>query len=124
MFCTPIKSGDTYFTDSLHYRNLSDELVPQDKKDTILQKLTAETAKKPISKQLDELFTKNNLLWKKLHKEYRLGNLKHLYYDAKSKKLHLKRSALPKQDQIKHSLYKHFPFVSSNWIEAIISHCA
>ncbi|MCC2645772.1 MAG: Tn3 family transposase [Burkholderiales bacterium] len=30
-----IKSGDTYFTASLHYRNLSDELVPQDKKDTV-----------------------------------------------------------------------------------------
>ncbi|MBP9742911.1 MAG: Tn3 family transposase [Burkholderiales bacterium] len=105
-----IKSGDTYFTDSLHYRNLSDELVPQDKKNTVLQNLTAETARKPISKQLDELFAKNNLLWKKFHKEYRLGNLKHLYYDEKSKKLHLKRSLLPKQEQIKHSLYKHFPF--------------
>ena len=105
-----IKSGDIYFTDSLHYRNLSDELVPQDKKDIVLQRLTAETAKKPISKQLDELFAKNNLLWKKFHKEYRLGNLKHLYYDEKSKKLHLKRSALPKQDQIDHSLYEHFPF--------------
>jgi TnpA family transposase len=105
-----IKSGDTYFTDSLLYRNLSDELVSRDKKDTVLQKLTAETAKKPISKQLDELFAKNNLLWKKFYKEYHQGNLKYLHYDEKTKKLHLKRSVLPKQDKIEHSLYEHFPF--------------
>ena len=105
-----IISGDTYFKDSLLYRNLSDELVAKDKKDAIRQKLTAETAKKPISRQLDELFAKSNMLWKKFHKLYRHGKLKHLYYDEKTKKLHLKRSALPKQDQIEHSLYEHFPF--------------
>jgi TnpA family transposase len=105
-----ITSGDTYFKDSLLYRNLSDELISKDKKDVIRQKLTAETAKKPISKQLDELFAKSNQLWKKFHKLYRQGKLKHLYYDEKTKKLHLKRSVLPKQDQIAHSLYEHFPF--------------
>src|SRR6185437_3955228 len=105
-----IKSGDIYFKDSLLYRNLSDELVPQDKKDIIRQKLTAETAKKPISRQLDELFAKSNRLWKKFRKLYRRGKLKHLYYDEKTKKLHLKRSVLPKQAQIEHSLYEHFPF--------------
>lgn len=91
-----ITSGDIYFKDSLLYRNLSDELVAKDKKDAIRQKLTAETAKKPISKQLDELLAKSNQLWKKFHKLYRQGKLKHLYYDEKTKKLHLKRSALPK----------------------------
>lgn len=105
-----ITSGDIYFKDSLLYRNLSDELVAKDKKDAIRQKLTAETAKKPISQQLDELLDKSNQLWKKLHKLYRQGKLKHLYYDKKTKKLHLKRAALPKQDQIEHSLYEHFPF--------------
>ncbi|MBP9742992.1 MAG: hypothetical protein KBD37_06515, partial [Burkholderiales bacterium] len=105
-----IISGDIYFKDSLLYRNLSDELVAKDKKDAIRQKITAETAKKPISKQLDELFAKSNQLWKKFHKLYRQGKLKHLYYDEKTKELHLKRSALPKQEQIEHSLYEHFPF--------------
>ena len=105
-----IKSGDIYFKDSLLYRNLSDELVTKDKKDAIRQKLTAETAKKPISQQLDELFAESNRLWKKFHKLYRQGKLKHLYYDKKTKKLHLKRSVLPKQGQIEHSLYEHFPF--------------
>jgi TnpA family transposase len=104
-----IKSGYIYFKDSLLYHNLSDELVPQDKKEAIRQQLTAETAKKPISKQLDELFAKSNLLWKKFHKLYRQGKLKHLYYDEKTKKLHLKRSALPKQSQIEHSCYERFP---------------
>ena len=105
-----ITSGDIYFKDSLLYRNLSDELVAKNKKDAIRQKLTAETAKKPISRQLDELLAKSNQLWKKFHKLYRQGKLKHLYYDEKTKKLHLKRSALPKQDQIEHSLYEHFLF--------------
>ena len=85
-----ITSGDIYFRDSLLYRNLSDELVAKDKKDAIRQKLTAETAKKPISQQLDELLAKSNQLWKKFHKLYRQGKLKHLYYDEKTKKLHLK----------------------------------
>ena len=50
------------------------------------------------------------MLWKKFHKLYRQGKLKHLYFDEKTQKLHLKRSMLPKQEQIEHSLYEHFPF--------------
>lgn len=100
-----IKSGAIYFKDSLLYRNLSDELIPKDKKDAIRQTLTAENAKKPISQQLNELFAKSNQLWKKFHRLYRQSKLKHLYYDEKTKKLQLKRSALPKQEQIDHSLY-------------------
>ncbi|MCE3269056.1 MAG: Tn3 family transposase [Burkholderiales bacterium] len=105
-----ITSGGIYFKDSLRYRNLSDELVSKNKKDLIRQNLTAETAKKPISTQLDELFATSDMLWKKFHKLYRQGKLKHLYFDEKTKKLHLKRSMLPKQEQIEHSLYEHFPF--------------
>ncbi|MBP9777773.1 MAG: Tn3 family transposase [Rickettsiaceae bacterium] len=119
-----IISGDTYFKDSLLYRNLSDELVAKDKKDDIRQKLTAETAKKPIPEQLDELLAKSGRLWKKFHKLYRQGKLKHLYYDEKTKKLHLKRSALPKQDQIEHSLYEHFPFQDIvNVIKTVYKEC-
>lgn len=105
-----ITSGGIYFKDSLRYQNLNDELVSKDKKDDIKQNLTAETAKKPISKQLDELFAKSNMLWKKFHKLYRQGKLKHLYFDEKTQTLHLKRSLLPKQEQIDHSFYEYFPF--------------
>ena len=105
-----IISGGIYFKDSLRYQNLSDELVSKDKKDVIRQNLTAETAKKSIPKQLNELFARSNILWRKLHKLYRQGKLKHLYFDEKTQKLHLKRSMLPKQEEIEHSLYEHFPF--------------
>src|SRR6185437_1467143 len=92
-----ITSGSIYFKDSLRYQNLSDELVSKDNKDAIRQNLTAETAKKPISQQLDELFARSNMLWKKFHKLYRQGKLKHLYFDEKTQKLYLKRSMLHKQ---------------------------
>ncbi len=94
----------------MRHQNLSDELVPKEKKEAIRQNLTATNAKKPMSEQLDELLATSNALWKKFHKLYRQGKLKHLDFDEKTKKLHLKRSMLPKQEQIEHSLYEHFPF--------------
>jgi len=105
-----IKDGDVYFKDSLQYRNLSDELVPASKKDQIIKQLSAVNAKKPISKQLHELMDKSAKLWKKFNKELKAGNLKHLYYDEKTKTLHLKRSMLPKQQQITHNCYESLPF--------------
>ena len=105
-----IRQGNIYFEESLQYRSLGDELVTPDKKDTIMEQLSCINGKKPISQQLNELLTESDMLWKKFNKHFIQGKLKHIFYDEKTKTLHLKRSALTKQDKIDHACYEKLPF--------------
>ena len=105
-----IRCGNIFLENSLQYNSLSSDLVPMDKKDEIIRQIDSPVLKKSLSQQLDELLDENDRLWTKFDKKLRQGKLKHLYYDEKTKTLHLKKSALNKQEQIDHGCYDKLPF--------------
>ncbi len=105
-----IRGGSIFLENSLQYRSLSSDLIPMDKKDEILKQINSPVLKKSISQQLDELYAESDRLWTKFDKKLKQGKLKHLYYDEKAGTLHLKRSALNKQEQVDHGCYDKLPF--------------
>lgn len=105
-----LKTGAIYLKDSLQYRSLSQELVSLEEKEEIIQQLDIPALSKPITRQLDDLFTELHQLWKVFNKKLRSGTLPHLRYDTKDKTLHLQKAKTNKDEQIQHRFYEQLPF--------------
>ena len=91
-----LKSGEIYLDDSLQHRCFTDELVSLAEKADVLSQMDIPWLRQPLDAQLDRLSIELRKQWLAFNRELRQGKLKHLDYDAETKKLTWRK---PKADK-------------------------
>jgi TnpA family transposase len=104
-----LKSGEIYLDDSLQHRCFTDELVPIDQKADVLGQMDIPWLRQPIDIRLNALTGELHEQWLAFDLELRQGQLKHLDYDSKSKKLTWRRPKADNNAAEQDSFYKQLP---------------
>lgn len=105
-----LKAGELYLADSIHNRSLQQELSSAKEKEALVEPLDIPALRMPIKKLLDERCAELRSEWLKFNTDFTQGKLKHLYYDEKTKTLHLKKSNDDKHDEdAQHRFYEQLP---------------
>jgi hypothetical protein len=105
-----LKAGELYLADSIQNRSLQQELRSAKEKESLVEPLDIPALRKPIKTLLDERCAELRSEWLKFNTDFTQGKLKHLYYDEKTKTLHLKKSSDEKRDEdAQHRFYEQLP---------------
>jgi len=105
-----LKAGEIYLADSIQNRSLQQELHSAKEKEALVEPLDIPALRKPIKTLLDERCAELRSEWLKFNTDFTQGKLKHLYYDEKTKTLHLKKSSNEKRDEdAQHRFYEQLP---------------
>ena len=119
-----LSTGELYLEDSFYHRSLMHELVSLEEKDSILQSLDIPALRQPIAVQLDGLFSELHALWSTFDIALKAGHLNHLHYDEKNKTLHLKKSAIKKDEKFQHNFYDQLPLCDiTDVLQFVNEHC-
>ena len=82
-----LDTGELYLDDSFQHRRFSDELVPLDRQEAVLQGLDIAWLKQPVEATLDAALAELDKQWCAFDRELRQGKLKHLDYSKEKKTL-------------------------------------
>lgn len=105
-----LKAGELYLEDSIHNRSLQQELHFAKEKEALVEPLDIPALRQPIKLLLDERLAELRSEWLKFNTDFTQGKLKHLFFDEKTKTLHLKKSHDDKHDEnAQHRFYKQLP---------------
>ncbi len=104
-----VKAGELYLSDSVHHRSLQQELNSANEKGALTKPLDIPALRKPFKNLLDERLAELRTEWMRFNSDFIQGKLKHLYYDEKTKTLHLKKSRTDKDEEIQHRFYEQLP---------------
>lgn len=101
--------GDLYLNDSVTHRRFSDELVSIEQKAEVLEQMNIPWLSQPLNSHLDELFAELNELWTIFDRKLSQGELKHLGYDLKTKRLTWHKPKVDKELALQVSFYAELP---------------
>lgn len=104
-----LKAGEIYLEDSVHNRSLQQEISSAHEKGALVKPLDIPALRSPIAQLLDERCAELRSEWSKFNAEFTKGNLKHLYYDEKTKTLHLKKSNTEHDEEAQYRFYEQLP---------------
>lgn len=104
-----LRSGNLHLEDSIHHRSLQQELTEAFEKGALTQALDIPALKMPITQLLDERFSELKELWLRFNDDFNQGKLKHLYFEEKTKILHLKKSKDERDEELQHRFYEQLP---------------
>lgn len=104
-----LRSGNIHLEDSTHHRSLQQELKEAFEKGALTQALDIPALNKPVDQLLDERFSELKTLWLQFNHDFSQSNLKHLYFDEKTKKLHFKKSKEERNEELQHRFYEQLP---------------
>ena len=104
-----LKAGELYLSDSVHHRSLQQEISSAHEKGALVQLLDIPVLRHPIKKILEERCIELRAEWFKFNNDFIQGKLKHLYYDEKTKTLHLKKSKAEQNEDLQQRFYEQLP---------------
>lgn len=104
-----LKAGELYLADSIQNRSLQQELSSAKEKGALVEQLDIPALRNPIKQLLDERCAELRTEWLKFNTDFTQGKLKHLYYDEKTKMLHLKKSNTDKDEEAQYRFYEQLP---------------
>lgn len=104
-----LKAGELYLADSIHNRSLQQELSLANEKGALVKPLDIPALRRPIKQLLDERCAELRSEWLKFNTDFTQGKLKHLFYDEKTKTLHLKKSNTDQDEEAQYRFYEQLP---------------
>lgn len=104
-----LKSGSIHMEDSVYNRSLRQELDEAREKSALSEPLDIPALKKPIEQLLNEKFAELKAQWVSFNQSLSQGQLKHLYFDEKTKTLHFKKSKDEREEKLQHHFYDQLP---------------
>lgn len=104
------QAGEFHLNNSLRHRHLSDELVPEGKKATVLAEMNIPFLHKPIKTQLRKLESELHRQWKAFNRELKQGKLKHVIYDKETQKLTWHKPVISRNKAQETRFYEQLPF--------------
>ena len=104
-----LDSGELYLDDSFQHRRFSDELVPLDRQEAVLQELDLTWLSQPVEAALDSSLAELHKQWCAFDRELRQGKLKHLDYDQDKKTLVWHRPKANKDEALQSEFYSRLP---------------
>jgi len=104
------QAGELHLHDSLRHRHLSNELVPEREKATVLAEMNIPFLQKPVKTQSKALGAELHRQWKTFNRELKRGKLKHLEYDKETQKLTWHKSVVSRHKVQEKRFYEQLPF--------------
>ena len=104
-----LKAGELYLADSIHNRSIQQELSLANEKGALVKPLDIPVLRRPIKQLLDERCAELRSEWLKFNIDFTQGKLKHLFYDEKTKTLHLKKSNTDQDEEAQYRFYEQLP---------------
>lgn len=109
-----LESGELHIDDSLNHRYFEHELVPLIDDETILQQFNLPCLLKPITEQIEELYTELKTRWILFDEMLKRKDSEHIQYDVQNKALSFHKPKIEqKEEDLQDSFYQKLSMVDN-----------